>query len=341
MVIMMKDEIKEYLRENPDYIDVLEDVIEYEEDNKREDHPFVEDKEYDSFWSYSDVGIDPNTLYQLEVNGISERVFDSNSNTSYSLIDRDACKDALDEVNEVFEDGFEKAMHDFPDEEELEDIGVFDDVVGYEDVKFLFRRAMSGDDIVNIVMFGPPGSAKTVFLMCINKLQNSAFTSGKTTSGPGFIDLMFDEKPRYMAIDELDNMSKEDQKALSDYTSEGILVETKGNNKKRKLKTNTKTFASANRPDDVLEEIENRFVDLHFDPYTHDEFVEVCEHILPRNEDKTEEESRQIAEAIWDLEGRGNVRKAVQAARLSRGDPKKVLGILDDYSSDSDTVLGI
>lgn len=324
-----------WLKDNPDYINILQTALEHQLSKDEKTTRIAENYERDirTYWENTDVKAHPTKLYQLETHGFLERVFDSQSSTKYVIPDEEEVKSKLEEISGRYDGDERVVMHDFPSEEDLEEMGIFDDVVGFEDVKFLLRRAMSSDDIVNIALFGPSGSAKTVFLMCINSLEDSEYVSGSPTTESGFYDVMFEEEPRYVAIDELDNMDKDDQKALADYTSEGILVETKGNNKKRKMRTNTHTFAAANRPDDVLEEIENRFIDLHFDPYTYDEFVEVCEHILPKNEGKSEEEARMIAEAVWDIEGEGNVRKAIQASRLSRDDPKKVLKVLDDYSS--------
>lgn len=335
-----------FLKDNPEYIDILEQLIEYEENlEPKEDDAILEryneenGTDYEVSWRNTAVPFDPTKLYHLERNGYLERVFNSNSTTMYTIRNREELKEQVNHVSNQFSGDIRTVMHDFPSEEELEEMGVFDDVVGYDDIKFLMCRAMSTDEIVNVVMFGPPGSAKTVFLMCINKLDDSAFISGKPTSGPGFFDEMFEAEPRYMAIDELDNMSPEDQKALSDYTEHGMIVETKGNNKRRKMRTNTKTFAAANRPRDILDEIQNRFIDLHFEPYTKEEFIEVCEHIIPRNEDKTAQEARKIAEAVWEFEGFGNVRKAIQASRLSKGDPSRILEILEDYSSGGLTSL--
>lgn len=335
----MRDKIKKYLKDHPDYIDIVKRIIEYEKNNIEEDHAFIDDTDYDSCWDYKDVNTHPNKLYQLETNGLIDRVFDTNSTTAYSLINREVIEDVVEGLNNQYDDGMITKLHNFPDEDELEEMGIFDDVVGYEDIKFLMRRAMSSDDIVNILLVGPPGSAKTVFLMCINKLDDSVYVSGKPTSGPGFMDKMFDETPRYMAIDEIDQMDTDDQEILSEYTETGMLIETKGNNKKRSMRTNTKTFAAANNPSDILDNIENRFIDIHFDEYTREEFIEVCKHILPKNQGKSEEEAVQIAESVWELDGFGNVRKAIQAARLSKGDPEKILGVLDEYSSEKSGML--
>lgn len=328
-----------WLRDNPDYLDIMTQLIDYESNLEPQENDRILDHyneengtDYSVKWRNTDVPFNPSMLYQLEVHGFLERVFNSNSTTLYSIRRRDDMKGEVRQLQNQFNDGIQTVIHDFPSEDDLREMGIFDDVVGYEDIKFLFYRAMSAEDIINIVMFGPPGSAKTVFLMCINKLDDSCYVSGSPTSGPGFYDVMFDERPRYMAIDELDNMDSEHQKALSDYTDTGMLVETKGNSKKRRMRTNTKTFAAANRPGDILPEIENRFVDLHFEPYSYDEFIEVCEHIIPRNEGKSKPEARKIADAVWEFDGFGNVRKAIQASRLSQGDPEKIIGILDQYS---------
>lgn len=336
----MKSELDlDWIKDNPDYLDMIMDLAEYEESLSPEDDDRIldnyneeNDTDYKVKWVNTDTPYDPSRLYQLERRGFLDRVFDSRSKTMYSISDRDYIVDKVDQIYNQYQEGMRTVIHDFPTEEELKDKEIFDDVVGYEDIKFIMRRSMASNDIVNILMSGPPGSAKTVFLMCINKLSDSVYISGKPTTGPGFMDKMFDEEPRYMAIDELDQMDNSDQEILSEYTETGMVVETKGNGKTREMRTNTKTFAACNDTGDILDNIENRFVDLHFEPYTHEEFIEVCKHILPKNENKSEEESVKIAEAVWDLDGFGNVRKAIQASRLSKGDPEKVLSVLDDYS---------
>lgn len=329
----------DWIRDNPDYIDIMMQLIEYEgqleekeEDRILERYNEENNTDFKVKWRNTDTPFNPSRLYQLETRGFLIRVFDSNSTTMYSIPNRGQLKRKLEEINNQYNQGTRTVIHDFPSEEELKEREIFDDVVGYEDVKFIIRRAMSSNDIVNILLIGPPGSAKTVFLMCINKLDDSVYVSGKPTTGPGFMDKMFDETPRYIAIDEIDQMDTGDQEILSEYTETGILVETKGNNKQRSMRTNTKTFAAANDERDILDNIANRFIDLHFDPYTYDEFIVVCEHIIPRNENQSKSEARKIAKAVWEFDGFGNVRKAIQAARLSKGDPEKVVGVLGDYS---------
>lgn len=331
-------EIKNWLVDHPDYVSILKDLIEFEESNIGNNEVWIQDKEFDTCWRNTKVGYHPSKLYQLEANGILERVMDTNSTTAYAIKDRDRIKEIVDGLAFEDEDGIKTVIHEFPSTEEELD-GAFDKVVGYDDVKWLFKRAITTDSITNILLVGPPGSAKTVFLMCIEELGDARFISGKPTSGPGVLDVMFEETPKYMLIDEMDDMDGEAQQVLSQYTETGIVDETKIG-KNRKMKTNTKTFGSANSTDSIIQQIEDRFLDLHFEPYTKEEFIEVCENILVNDEDKDIDVARIIAEGVWDIEGEADVRKAIQVARITRDDPEKVLGVLRNYSSSDLSILG-
>lgn len=323
-------DLKQELSDSPDYVGHLEDIIEYEEEHAEPDHPYIEDTEHDCCWEATDVGVHPSTLYQMEIKGMIEKVFDTNSTTAYALVDKENAKGVIEDINERETEGIVNKEHEFPDDEEELD-GVFDDVMGYEDVKWLIKRGMTTDDITNFLLVGPPGSAKSVFLMCIKELEGGHYLFGPDISSSGFNEFMFENVPRYICIDEMDDMDSQEQKSLSSYTETGIVSETKYK-KDREMKTNAKTFAAANRKREILDHIRDRFVTLEFDPYTRQEYIDVCEHVLPRKEDKGKEESRKIAEALWERYDEGDVRRAIAVARLSRGDPEKVIGVLDDYS---------
>lgn len=325
------NKIESYLAENPEYLDLVARIVDYIEANPKPDNTWIEDEDYQSCFEYSDIPCQPQRLYQLETKGIVKRIFDSNSRTVYVLEDIDEMRRIMSNI--IIEDGIRKQMHDFPDSEEDLPEGLFDEVIGYDDVKFLLRRGLTTDKITNFMFLGPPGSAKSVFLLALRDTyrSESEYIMASEGTSAGVMDVMFKSTPMYMLIDEFDDMDKDHQSAFASYTETGIVKETK-HDKTRELETNTKTFAAANDKSKLKDNILDRFTVLEFEAYDEDEFVEICEHVLPMKEGKSKEESRYIAEAVWDMEQSGDVRKAIQVARLSRGDPEKIIGVLEDYS---------
>jgi MoxR-like ATPase len=106
---------------------------------------------------------------------------------------------------------------------------IFNDIIGYNDVKRLFRLALHSNDEAHILLSGPPASAKTMFLECLNKLKSSYFVDGASTTKSGLIDCLFLNNPKYLLIDEIDKMSAKDQAMLLNLMETGIVSETKHN----------------------------------------------------------------------------------------------------------------
>jgi len=322
---------KDYLENNPHVIDHLRKMVEYEENNIEPDNPIIRDTDHETLWSSTDVGVAGSSIYYLEMNDFVERVYDSSSQTDYCLVDREKTKEIISEFEEMERTGIIEAMHSFPEEKDDLPSKLFDEVIGYDDVKWLLNRGLTTDKITNFLFVGPTGSAKTVFLLSIRDKLGGELVNGGEASGPGFLELLFDEKPKHVLVDEIDDMDNGHQKNMSSYMETGIAKETKSD-KQREMKTNAKTIATANHENKIIGQLRDRFTILHFEKYDKDEFIEVCEHILPDKEDCTEEEAKVIAESVWDKFGEGDVRQAIQVARLSRGDPEKVLSVIDRYS---------
>lgn len=326
-----KDELKTFLANNPEYIEILENALEFEENTKKEDHAFLRDEPYDTFWKYQNVGAHPNRVYQLELKGIIDRPHNTKNTTTLVLSDREFVRDVLDDINSDMGDDAVQIVHDFPEENELPE-DLFEEIIGYDDIKWLLKRSLSTDKIINFILIGPPGSAKTLFLMSIYKLKGAEFVFGSEATSAGYFDEIFEKQPKYMLFDEIGDMSNKDQKSLAQFTEDGILSETKFG-KNREMHTNANTYATANYKENIVDKILDRFTVLEFEKYDYEEFIQVCEHLLPMREGKNEEEAKLIADAVWKSEGHGDVRKAIQIARLSRGDPEKVIDVIDEYSS--------
>jgi len=325
----------DYVRGETEYIDILKRAIEYEENNKKSySYLTRDDRDYDSCWKAADVRANGNRLYQLVIHGFLEKVYDSSNKSKYSLTDRKRINNWVENREETLnQDGIPQKTYDFPDE--LPD-DLFSQVVGpYDNVKWLLKRGLTTNKITNFLLIGPPGSAKTVFLLALNNYFSEAeyIVSSEATSA-GVMEIMFNEMPKIMLVDEFDDMDNDDQSAFASYTETGIIRETKSG-KQRKMKINTKTFGAGNDKSKFKDNILDRFTVIEFDAYTRAQFINVCKQVLPDEENVTKTEAVDIGKAVWSYRDSGDVRQAIQVARLSRGDPDRVVEVLDEYSDDT------
>src|SRR5919108_1487757 len=86
--------------------------------------------------------------------------------------------------------------------------GIFNDIVGLDDLKAVIMKCIKTEEPINVLLCGPPASAKTLFLLAINKeLKNCHFIDGSNASGAGMVDYLFAHKEtQILAIDELDKL---------------------------------------------------------------------------------------------------------------------------------------
>ncbi len=83
----------------------------------------------------------------------------------------------------------------------------FGNIEGYDDIKNLVRRALDSDENYNLLFVGPPASAKILFLLGILECRRGVYFDGSNTS-IRILDILEEERPRVIWIDELDKMSK-------------------------------------------------------------------------------------------------------------------------------------
>jgi Holliday junction DNA helicase RuvB len=193
---------------------------------------------------------------------------------------------------------------------------LFDSVVGYDDVKKLFEMSLASDKPVHILLVGPPASAKTLFMLECMKLERSYFTLGSHSTKSGMIDYLFEKRPRYLIVDEIEHMPMKDQTALLSLMETGIVAETKFQ-KTRNTQLKTWVFATSNGTDRMLTPLLSRFVVLHFKQYSFGSFQQVCTHILGR-EGVPPEVAVAIADAVWTKLKSKDIRDCIKIGRLAK-----------------------
>ena len=69
----------------------------------------------------------------------------------------------------------------------------FSSIYGYEDIKKLLMRCIFAEGSTHVLLIGPPGCCKTMFLLeMANGLDKTYFTDATSASGPGIIDYLFE-----------------------------------------------------------------------------------------------------------------------------------------------------
>ena len=103
---------------------------------------------------------------------------------------------------------------------------LFSDISGHEDINWILEQVVNNGHPVHILLVGSPGLGKTRFLKAIEKqypeLSYFALASGST--GAGMINECFNSPPRFLLIDELEDLLQSDQATLFVFGEFGPLI---------------------------------------------------------------------------------------------------------------------
>ena len=294
------------LNQEPDILPLLERIIQWEEEIPKKNPAQAE-----IGFRAEEVFGDPRTVAKLVPRGILRLSYKSSSDTRYRALN-------LGELKRAVEDW--KKRQAMLEEEESAEIpeDLFQFIVGHKDIKELLWRAIHSEQPIHILLTGVPSSAKSLFLEELRRLPKSTFVLGSGLSKAGLYDILFDEQPKYLVIDEIDKVdSTENLTCLLSLMERGIVVERK-HRKHRSIQLKTWVFAGANRLDKLPPELKSRFLILHFRPYTPEEFTEVVVHILTAREKIPKHLALYIAQKCLKELYTRDPRDAVKIARLAK-----------------------
>jgi replication-associated recombination protein RarA len=195
----------------------------------------------------------------------------------------------------------------------------FSNVVGYPEIKRLLLRSIVSKEPVNILLTGPPSSSKTLFLLeMLEGLDDTYFIDAVGASGAGMTEHLFSNNTKYLLIDEIDKMKKNDQAALLNVMETGILSETKLKGKTRQKKAKLWIFATSNYVERLSGPLRSRFMELHLEEYTYEEFTEIVRRLFKKKYQMSEKLSEKIAYAIWNTMRSKDIRDAINIAKLTK-----------------------
>jgi MoxR-like ATPase len=174
--------------------------------------------------------------------------------------------------------------------------------------------ALESDSSTHILLTGPPASAKTMFITSLlRSLKNAYFVDDGNATKAGMIDYLFENRPRYLLIDEIDKMTSLNQTFLLNLMETGIINEIKYG-KTRKTLLETSVFATSNDTSKLSGPLLSRLFVAEPEPYTYQQFYEITLRLL----NKQEKIAPTIAEAIWNTSR--NIRDCMRIGNLARSE---------------------
>jgi len=221
-------------------------------------------------------------------------------------------------VRDFLEDIYteENPIEEIEDEPVVIPEDMFDVVVGHERLKKLFTLSLQAPQPVHILLVGPPATAKSIFLMELERLPRSRYALGGTSSKAGIVDFIIEQQPRYLILDELEKMDMKDFSALLSLMADGVVTRLK-KGMTEKVKVKTWVFAAVNREKTLPPELKSRFLIRRLKEYSEQDYKEVVRAVLAKREHVAEAAAREIADRMASFSR--DVRDAVKVARLYKG----------------------
>jgi len=210
---------------------------------------------------------------------------------------------------------------DSMDETDAEQEGVFSALIGHDGAKAILRSALRRGDI-HLMLTGPPASGKSVALLAIEE----AIDGARYEDARGFTERKLRDKlaenPPALLLDEFDNMQTDAFKALNLSLEQGRVTKNVTGDAYDK-EIDTQVFVACNYPERLADDVRDRFVEVEFDPYSREEFIEVCSVLMPEQVQWVAEAANSaqigemIGEVVWDKTDSRSPRTARDAARLA------------------------
>jgi Holliday junction resolvasome RuvABC ATP-dependent DNA helicase subunit len=195
---------------------------------------------------------------------------------------------------------------------------LFQDIIGYEDIKQFIIMALQSPDPISIILVGPPASAKSLFLDALESWGGRLVVGSKLTKA-GLADILLEERPPLLLFDEIEKVNKpyKELSPLLTWMQDGRVKSDTGKDRLDfKMDIKWMVIAAANRINNLSPELLSRFGSpLRIKDYTRHEFINVTKNVLMRREGIDENLSTHISNMMV-FSNDFNVREAIRIARL-------------------------
>jgi replication-associated recombination protein RarA len=212
--------------------------------------------------------------------------------------------------------GFIKKLCETPEPEAVREraLRVFSKIEGLDDIKEMMLRALESSERAHTLLTGPPASAKSLFMLQIEKYMRSKvyFAEGASTTKAGIQRFIAENQDKeIIIIDEIDKMPLQHQEGLLTMMERGEFTTTKVRNTKT-VRANMVIFATSNSTERLSKPLLSRFTVFEIPEYSYPEFEAISVRIikkLPQNV------VIQIVSSIWKT-GSRDIRDVLKIAKL-------------------------
>ena len=292
----------------PHWADALAHMAEYERN-----HEFSGPLEG---WEWYQVITQPTIINQMIVRGLVRVVYNSRKYTQYRLTSLADTEEALEMLRDVSK----------PTGGPPPDVGsLFQLVVGHDRAKLVLTSALLAAEPVHVLLYGPPGSAKSLLVGDVARLSDAESYVGSTTTKSGLVGLLIQKRPRYLILDELDKMQNADMHPLLNLM-EGGVVSVLQHKRQQRVTMDCRVFATANDLDKIPPPIRSRMAKVEIPAYSPTEFIEVARAILVQREGLGPQQAQLVATEV--VRYTLDVRDAVRVGRMVKGRPLALPEIL-------------
>jgi len=180
----------------------------------------------------------------------------------------------------------------------------------------MMLRALESTERAHTLLIGPPASAKSLFMLEIEKIMRSKvyFAEGASTTKAGIQKFIAENQHKeIIIIDEIDKMPMKDQEGLLTMMERGNFTNTKVRNTKT-VKADIVIFATSNSIERLSKPLLSRFTVFQIPEYSYPEFEAISVRIIKKLPQNT---VIQIASSVWKT-GSRDIRDVLKIAKLCR-----------------------
>ncbi|MEM2220897.1 MAG: AAA family ATPase [Ignisphaera sp.] len=288
---------------------IVKRALEYVKKQQMEGRPWW------NWFEAHDIKADWWLLRKLTYNyNVFKIIHKSASHTAYAF---DVPIEEVEKRIQEYEESLKQTAKPMPTDEKITIPPDFwSTIEGYDDIRELFIASIKSTKPVHILLIGPPGTAKSLMLMEVERLPGTVFVTAGTSTKAGIRDVLVNYRPRFLIIDELDKLTNSDDISvlLTLMESQRVIVTKHREYKEEYMKT--WVFASANTTRGLPPELLDRFWKVYLKPYDRETLIRVVKSCLKKLEGINDELAGYIAQRVADIGL--SVRDAVRVARIAK-----------------------